>query len=198
MIKTTVNHQKGAIGGIPESVIAIAVGILLVAGAIALGNKAWDGAKVKREELNAQQLITNLRSLNADRPGGSFFGTTSYVTNLRARGTAGIPNGMDAGNNIALRSQWNSQVFVLSTQPDLAAVSYNDVRRADCIKLITAVPNEILGTDGCLQVGATAADATGALSNCTGTPVAVPVTPPNAVTACNRDQNQVSFVFSRN
>jgi len=55
------NKERGAVGGIPEQVIAMAVDVVVVAGMIVLGSQLFDNVKIKRNAADLSMLATNIQ-----------------------------------------------------------------------------------------------------------------------------------------
>ncbi len=158
--------QKGAIGGIPEQVIAIAVGVLMVSGMIALGSRAFTSGKINTALANMNSIATGVRSIHSNV---NTYGTADLDQLLQNAEI--IPASMWAIPGTAngnLLSVWGADVTVTGVTGTFT-VSYDNIPQAECIELMTRTPSE-----GVVDVSAT-----------TGGPLVPPVTPLQAQAACS-------------
>jgi hypothetical protein len=132
--------QRGAIGGIPEQVIAIAVGVLVVSGMIALGSKAFEGSNTSAAMADMNQIINKTRDL--------YSGVRGFGPQNRANAQL-LPVLVDASvfptklvvTRNDVRHQWDNaiQVAINNTYFDL---TYQNLPQSVCIDLMTKTPSE--------------------------------------------------------
>lgn len=187
LFKPMQDDQRGAIGGIPEQVIAIAVGVLLVAGMIALGSKAFSASKANQELANLNQVMNGVRSIYAAR--NNFVGLDGAT--VINSGVA--PNQMiDQANAGALLNVWGRPVTVQDGDsgigiPGTFEIITTGIPGDGCVSLLTKTPAE--GVEQVVVAGG-AGDTWDADE--------LPVDPAEATTACDpgaQGQNDITWVI---
>ena len=107
---------KGAIGGIPEQVIAMAVAILAVAGMIVLGYQAFQTAKITSAVSEFSRLSEGIKNL--------YMGQWNYadIDNQKLIKADVVPDTMINGTTIM--SPWGKEV-IITAAPNASGVADN-------------------------------------------------------------------------
>ncbi|OFW84167.1 MAG: hypothetical protein A2018_06590 [Alphaproteobacteria bacterium GWF2_58_20] len=182
LLGTTGTRERGAIGGIPEQVIAIAVGVIVVSGMVALGSRAFTSSKVNTEIANLNSITNGARSL--------YSGMVNYngITQAQLISASAIPQSMVSGTTI--RNAWGGTIAIAADDINAGyTVTSNMYPKEVCIDLITKTP-----ASGYYRVtvqGTVLADTLDA-----STTNDFPISPARAVTACNAGNNQNTIIWA--
>lgn len=163
-------HNKNG-WAIMSSLIAIFIGLIMIAGIFGLVQMAMQGSKVQRAQNNIGTIRSGIQQLFAGQPDYS-----GLSTDL-ARQAGIFPSEMvTSGNNV--RNAWNGDANVREgSNPTLFEIEYNDVPEEPCVDLASFG----YGTWRSVSVGGSSISQSG------GTAVS------DAVNACSGDSNTVIF-----
>ena len=197
--------QRGAIGGIPEQVIAIAVGVLLVSGMVALGSKAFSGSTVNQELANFNQMITGTRDLFSGA--GNYGADNANLTRplfeagvIPASYLPTVAPTPGATTPIALVNRFGGALGVIAetntTTGSYMVLDYNGINKQQCILFTTKLPPEGIAAITIAASG-TAITTVGAPVTASATPSFIgndlPLSPVEANAACAKPVNKITF-----
>ncbi len=169
--------QRGALGGIPETVIALALGVMFVAAVVMLGNRAFESGEVSKAQANLNMIAVGTRTLYATR---NTYGAGNLDQLLQFSGA--VPRSMWSDQAAAdgnILNVWAQDVTVTAAANRFHIV-YQGVPRHSCIELLARTPSDEVET----------------VETTTGGPLVPVVTPFQAETACSDpNANQITWVY---
>lgn len=168
-VKSQISNNGG--WAIISSMIAIFIGLIMMAGIFGIVQMAMSGSKVQNAETNIGAIRTGVQKLYAGQPDYS-----DLDTDL-ARQAGIFPEGMvtSSGN---VRNDWNGPVEVREgSEPTLFEIEYNDVPEDACADLASSG----YGSWASVTVGGTTVSQSG------GGSVS------DAVNGCSGDDNSIVF-----
>ncbi len=175
--RSTLKRQRGAIGGIPEQVLAIGVGTILVAGMVSLGNRAFVGSRISQDVTTIQVLANQTRKLFEGMP------EFPHVTNMSSTLiNAGIqPDGWAANGTTDWRNRFGLQAYVRGEGPQFR-IYYEVDSLSTCLQIIAATPpgkvNAVRGPGGTISAPP-------------------PYSPEASRTACGTGNGHIRWVFAK-
>ncbi len=171
-------RQRGAIGGIPEQVLAIGVGTILVAGMVGLGNRAFTSSEAAQDVQTVLELAQQTRKL---------FSAMPTIANPANMSTRIIQADIDAnGWSENGTASWNNRLGLVTQVIRSGGGNTFDIRyavndRGTCIQLLTKTP---------------ATGLTG-LSGPGGAAGAIPPSPAQAQAACGTGNGNITWTFTK-
>jgi hypothetical protein len=127
MLKPLKNEEGWAI---LSTMIAIVVGLIMMAGIFAVVDQSMDSSKLTSAQQEITMIRMNIRQLCSGM--GSYTGLSDTLAE-----SAGVfPSSMEKASEI--KNPWNGAVSVgVLTDTTLFSITYEDVPQASCIKLAT-------------------------------------------------------------
>ncbi|MFZ4762518.1 MAG: type 4 pilus major pilin [Alphaproteobacteria bacterium] len=161
--------EDGALGGLTEQLIVLAVAGLVVAGVIALAAGLFSSSRSKKETTNLNALVTGIKDLYAGN--STYAGLTNQVA---VQGKA-VPSGMVNGLSL-INTSWGSVVITTGGGRAFSIV-FQNVDQAGCVELLKAAP----------------VDTYFSIATSVGNSSIFPVPPPAVVSLCAVTTTSVTF-----
>ena len=187
--KDKTRSQKGAIGGVPEQVIAMAIGVLILVGTIAMGTRAMENYRAQQDINDMSSIIRRTKELYQALPPGTL--SSSYITDkLIAQGI--IPGSMVVDATHAKSHAGGDFTAQLSTSPsgDWIHFRYASYPKAACIKFMMSTPDYVetvgVNSSGHLRGGSGSCDSY-------KSSVPGPITYDLAACGCNQTSNNMRW-----